>query len=102
MNNEQTSELEQPIWAVATESLVLAIDVTYNQAIEVVNNNLSLSSVAIVTAKAARGQLKEHVYYKCPGTSCLEVNCVYCDGGLMACTVCGQAEGDLTETCPGA
>lgn len=101
MNNEQTSGLEQPIWAVATESQVLGIDLTYNQAIEVVNDNLSLSGMAIVTSEAARKQLKEHVYYKCPGT-CMGTHCMYCDGGLVSCTVCGQAEGDLTKTCPGA
>ena len=46
----------------------------------------------------------EHVFYKCPPNSmCMERNvpCIYCDGGLSLCTVCNQAEGELTETCPG-
>lgn len=27
--------------------------------------------------------------------------CMFCDGGLFACTVCGGIEGSLTTDCPG-
>lgn len=43
---------------------------------------------------------KEHTEYKCK-TRCQEPGCMFCDGGLFACTVCGLIEGCLTTHCPG-
>lgn len=43
---------------------------------------------------------REHVAYVCtvdhefPG-------CIFCDGGLFACTICGSFEGATTSECPG-
>lgn len=51
------SELTQSIWAVATESEVIAIDVTYKEAIEIVNANLAKSGIFIQTAESARKQI---------------------------------------------
>lgn len=43
-----------------------------------------------------------HVWYKCDGRSCEDRGgCMFCDGGLGACTVCGGIEGSLTTECPG-
>ena len=41
-----------------------------------------------------------HVWYECP-QPCEKQNCVYCEGGLASCTVCGCAEGSLPSECPG-
>ena len=38
----------------------------------------------------------EHTWYKC---TCGQTGCVFCDGGLGVCTVCGGFEGTLTEEC---
>lgn len=40
----------------------------------------------------------EHKYFKC---KCNEPYCMYCDGGLGLCTICGGAEGTLTTDCCG-
>lgn len=53
-----TSELEEKIWAVATQSEVIGIDLTYNEAVGLINRNLDKSGIAIVTAQAARKQLE--------------------------------------------
>ena len=46
-----------------------------------------------------------HKYYSCaPLYMCRDNggwSCLYCDGGLCDCTVCGGAEGSLTSECPG-
>lgn len=41
---------------------------------------------------------RRHVAYKC---TCNQSYCQFCDGGLMACTVCGGFEGSLPTECPG-
>jgi hypothetical protein len=40
----------------------------------------------------------KHSYYKC---QCNRVGCQFCDGGLVACTICDGAEGTLTKECCG-
>lgn len=40
-----------------------------------------------------------HVDVKCTNDYC--VGCVFCTGGLSACTVCGGAESSMPSTCPG-
>jgi hypothetical protein len=40
----------------------------------------------------------EHVWHKC---QCYEAGCMFCDGGLGLCTVCGAFEGQLLTHCPG-
>lgn len=52
------SELDQPIWAVATQSEVLSMNLTYPQAAAKVNENIDLSGIAIITNQAARRQLE--------------------------------------------
>lgn len=32
---------------------------------------------------------------------CSRTGCMFCDGGLWACTVCGGLEGGMPSTCPG-
>lgn len=39
-----------------------------------------------------------HTWYACSETC---NGCMFCDGGLSACTVCGGFEGTLTEHCAG-
>jgi hypothetical protein len=34
-------------------------------------------------------------------TNCEATNCMFCEGGLFACTVCGSFEGATTTDCPG-
>jgi hypothetical protein len=41
-----------------------------------------------------------HVDVKCTDPECN--GCMFCDGGLWACTVCGGLEGAMPSTCPGA
>lgn len=53
-------ELDQPVWAVATQSRVLATDLTYPEAIDVVNENLGVSGIAIITAESAERQIGIH------------------------------------------
>lgn len=50
------SELEEKIWAVGTPSEVLGTDLTYNQAVGMVNRNLDKPGICIMTAKAAGEQ----------------------------------------------
>lgn len=40
----------------------------------------------------------EHTWYKC---TCGQPGCMFCDGGLGSCTVCGGFEGTLTTDCIG-
>lgn len=42
----------------------------------------------------------KHQYFECK-QPCEKQSCHYCDGGLLFCTVCRQAEGDLAPECPG-
>jgi len=42
--------------------------------------------------------MREHTWYEC---HCEQSGCMFCDGGLGACTVCGGAEGTLTTECCG-
>jgi hypothetical protein len=42
----------------------------------------------------------EHTKYICKGGHD-SLGCMFCDGGLFACTVCGGAEGSLATDCPG-
>jgi hypothetical protein len=42
---------------------------------------------------------RQHQYYKC--SPCKEAYCMFCDGGLLYCTVCKQAERELEKECPG-
>jgi hypothetical protein len=39
----------------------------------------------------------DHLFHKC-----LDAHCNVCKGDLQSCELCGQAEGTLQETCPGA
>lgn len=39
-----------------------------------------------------------HVPYEC---HCDRTHCMFCDGGLFACDVCGSFEGATTTFCPG-
>ena len=40
--------------------------------------------------------MRKHVFH-----SCTDEGCNVCDGGLAWCTVCGAAESELLEECPG-
>lgn len=40
----------------------------------------------------------EHVRYEC---KCNKPYCQFCDGGLLACTVCDGFEGSIPTDCPG-
>lgn len=46
-----------------------------------------------------------HTYRTCEGRFCASGqgtgSCEICDGGLLDCLVCGQAEGALEDSCPG-
>ena len=56
-------------------------------------------------AAAAAGMPFDHVDYECPpGYHDNEEyggHCMFCDGGLFACTVCSSFEGATTTQCPG-
>lgn len=43
---------------------------------------------------------REHTPHKCI-QPCTQDYCVYCEGGLIFCTVCGGFEGSLTDVCCG-
>lgn len=43
----------------------------------------------------------EHVLYVCSGLHSDGRSCMFCDGGLSACTVCGAFEGAWPDECPG-
>lgn len=40
----------------------------------------------------------DHVYFAC---TCYRTACMFCDGGLSACTVCDAFEGAWPDECPG-
>jgi hypothetical protein len=40
-----------------------------------------------------------HNWARCTDREC--VGCVFCNGGLASCTVCGGGEGTLPTDCPG-
>lgn len=40
----------------------------------------------------------KHTWYEC---GCNRTGCMFCDGGLGSCTVCGGFEGTLPTDCPG-
>lgn len=47
-----------------------------------------------------------HIWYVCPpgnhdGDLDCGVHCMFCEGGLSLCIVCGGGEGSLTTQCPG-
>lgn len=42
----------------------------------------------------------KHVWHVCPPT-CENPTCMFCEGGLGLCTVCGGFEGSLLPSCPG-
>jgi hypothetical protein len=46
-----------------------------------------------------------HIWFKCEPNAhdddYYAIHCMFCDGGLSACTVCGGLEGALTTQCPG-
>lgn len=42
----------------------------------------------------------EHTWHKCD-PPCVDRHCIFCDGGLGYCTVCGGFEGTLPTECPG-
>lgn len=44
--------------------------------------------------------MTDHTPYKC--VKCTMTHCPFCDGGLVACTVCNAAEAELPSQCPGA
>lgn len=51
----------------------------------------------------ARTAALEHVWYTCDCyRSDAPPGCMFCEGGLGACTVCGGMEGSLPTHCPGA
>lgn len=39
-----------------------------------------------------------HMWFRCP-TPCY--GCIFCEGGLATCVVCGAFEGQILSTCPG-
>lgn len=41
---------------------------------------------------------REHTWHEC---NCNNDGCIYCDGGLSSCDVCGSFEGATTTHCPG-
>lgn len=51
------SELDEKMWAVATQSEVLGVNLTYTEAISLTNKNINLSGIAIITTEAAQRQL---------------------------------------------
>lgn len=44
--------------------------------------------------------LTNHTQYVCSGHHD-SLGCMFCDGGLFSCTVCGGFEGSLPTDCPG-
>ena len=44
-------------------------------------------------------QPRKHVYLK--HEHCELAHCMFCDGGLLYCTVCRQGEAELTDECSG-
>lgn len=50
-------------------------------------------------SRPVRTAALQHVWLVC---NCNRTACMFCDGGLSACTVCGGFEGSLPTHCPGA
>lgn len=48
-------------------------------------------------------RLAKHVLYRCPPgrAECAEGRCMFCEGGLSMCVICGGAECTLPTDCPG-
>jgi hypothetical protein len=48
-------------------------------------------------------RLNGHVLVECDGETCRDYgrSCMWCDGGLSACTRCGAFEGAWPDQCPG-
>jgi hypothetical protein len=44
--------------------------------------------------------MSQHVDYVCPRDHD-DIGCMFCDGGLFACTVCDAFEGATPDECPG-
>lgn len=44
--------------------------------------------------------MREHVYFKCDPCKS-NGHCMFCDGGLLYCTVCKCGEVELAAECPG-
>lgn len=42
--------------------------------------------------------MAQHTWHEC---DCNQVTCMFCEGGLGACTVCHGLEGALPTDCPG-
>ncbi|QIG58193.1 hypothetical protein SEA_SKOG_41 [Gordonia phage Skog] len=49
---------------------------------------------------AALGYPWDHVEYQCTATHDDGRHCMFCDGGLFACEICGSFEGATTTQCP--
>lgn len=45
--------------------------------------------------------MRPHRYIEHEPGKCYEISCMFCDGGLSGCEVCGGLEGSLTTSCPG-
>lgn len=45
--------------------------------------------------------MTDHVPYKCAGDHDERRGCMFCDGGLFACAICGALEGATPTDCPG-
>lgn len=43
--------------------------------------------------------MTDHTPYRC--VKCTMTHCPFCEGGLVACTVCNAGEGSLPTECPG-
>ena len=43
--------------------------------------------------------MTQHTPYRC--VNCTKTHCPFCDGGLVACTVCNAGEGSLPTECHG-
>lgn len=55
---------------------------------------------AITTGQTLAYQ-NEHVFLKHRPFDCISPDCPICEGGLLLCVRCGDAEGELGETCRG-
>jgi len=45
--------------------------------------------------------MTEHIAVECNGCNTFGHGCMFCEGGLFACKVCGSFEGATTTHCPG-
>ncbi|MDV6309940.1 hypothetical protein [Gordonia amicalis] len=59
-------------------------------------------SETMIQAAAKRGLPFDHVEYKCSFDRHEDggAHCMFCEGGLFACSVCGSFEGATTTQCP--